>query len=185
MSGPAVHDRDGVAGAIVTLALLTGSAAETRSLAVAIGEAARPGWVILLDGPLGAGKTVFAQGILAGLGWSGRVASPTFTLINEYPARLPVWHADLYRLEGAADFAAIGGDELLSGHCGVTLVEWAEKLGAAAPPEAMRVRFAFLSGDAPDEGRRIEVRLGGCQYQDALHVLRRWGASEDGGRSNA
>lgn len=159
----------------VTVSIASRSAGETRALAFAIGEVAAPGWVILLEGPLGAGKTVFAQGVLTGLGYRGRVASPTFTLINEYEARLTVWHADIYRLSGAEEFAAIGGDELLGGQNGVTLVEWASKLGDQTPLEAIRVHLDFVAGEAPDERRSILVSVNGSRYRDVVPVLREFG----------
>ncbi|MDP2871534.1 MAG: tRNA (adenosine(37)-N6)-threonylcarbamoyltransferase complex ATPase subunit type 1 TsaE [Bacillota bacterium] len=140
----------------------TRSPGETRDLARAVGRAAGDGLVVLLSGPLGAGKTVFAQGLLEGLGVAGRVASPTFTLVNEYRARLPAWHIDLYRLDGEADFAAIGGDELLLGGLGVVVVEWAERLGDLVPAEHMRVSLALPEyGAAPGEARRLSVEVRG------------------------
>lgn len=164
----------GSAGAPATIAVVTGSAAATRQLAFALGRVAAPGWVVLLDGPLGAGKTVFAQGLIAGLGYGGRVASPTFTLINEYDARLHVWHADLYRLDRATDFASIGGEDILDSPPGLAIVEWATKLGDSARGCAMHVEMSFVSAAAPDDRRRLVFHLGGERYAAALRVIAQW-----------
>jgi tRNA threonylcarbamoyladenosine biosynthesis protein TsaE len=167
------------------LAVVTAAAEETRRLAFQLGSVAEAGWAVLLDGPLGAGKTVFAQGLIAGLGYAGRVASPTFTLINEYEGRLRVSHADLYRLDRAGDFAAIGGDELLEETAGVVVVEWAAKLGSAAPEDAMRVELAFAASAAPDDRRRLTFRVQGARYAAAVAVLERWATVASGGANRA
>jgi tRNA threonylcarbamoyladenosine biosynthesis protein TsaE len=158
----------------VKITIVTGSAAATRQLALALGQIAAPGWVVLLDGPLGAGKTVFAQGLIAGLGYGGRVASPTFTLINEYDARLHVWHADLYRLDQATDFAAIGGEDILHSPPGLAIVEWATKLGDSDLGCAMHVEMSFVGAAAPDDRRRLVFCFGGQRYAAARHLLEQW-----------
>jgi len=89
--------------------------------------------VVLLRGELGSGKTVFVRGVCAALGVSQRaVRSPSFTLVNEYAGRVPVYHIDLYRLHGRADLDSIGLEEILAA-AAVILVEWAERL--EEPPE--------------------------------------------------
>ena len=82
---------------------------------------------MLLRGPLGAGKTVLAKGIARGLGVEDEIISPTYTIVADYPGRIPLAHVDLYRVEGAAQIAGLGLDDLLAGP-GVTVVEWGEKL---------------------------------------------------------
>lgn len=154
--------------------LVTRSAAETRLLASSIARLVAPGWVLLLDGPLGAGKTVFAQGLIAGLGYRGRVASPTFTLINEYRLPLTVWHADLYRLGDPAEFAAIGGEELLEEPTGLTLVEWAEKLGPQACPGALCIRISFASADGQDDRRRLSLSASDRRYDPVFDLVAHW-----------
>ena len=151
---------------------------------MALGRVAAPGWVLLLDGPLGAGKTVFAQGLIAGLGYGGRVASPTFTLINEYDARLHVWHADLYRLDEATDFAAIGGEDILESPPGVAIVEWATKLGHLDLGSAMHVELSFVSTAAPDNRRRLVFNLSTERYAAARHLLEQWVVDPVAGRSD-
>ncbi|MBL9152676.1 MAG: tRNA (adenosine(37)-N6)-threonylcarbamoyltransferase complex ATPase subunit type 1 TsaE [Verrucomicrobiales bacterium] len=111
------------------------------------------GDVLALVGPLGAGKTHFSKGIVAGLG--GRpdgVTSPTFTLVHEYAAgcRLPVYHFDFYRLESAGELSAIGWEDYLDEAAGVMLVEWADKFPEMLPPHARWWRFAIA-----DDGSRL------------------------------
>ncbi len=97
---------------------------ETRALGEQLGREALPGQVYCLEGDLGTGKTVLAQGFAAGLGVSGPVASPTFTIMQVYEdGRLPFCHMDVYRLEDEEELEAIGGREMLDGD-GVCLVEW-------------------------------------------------------------
>src|SRR5207302_10261856 len=94
-----------------------------------------PSTVVALIGPLGAGKTHLVRAVAEGLGVAdGRVvSSPTFVLIQEYQARLPVYHFDAYRLRGPGEFADLGAHEYLEGD-GVCLIEWAERVAEALPP---------------------------------------------------
>jgi len=106
--------------------------AETEAHGEAWGRLAQPGWVIALSGDLGAGKTQWVRGFARGLGCPGRVHSPTFTLVNEYPGgRLDLHHLDLYRLETPEQVLSAGVLEFLS-PAGVAVFEWAERLPAAA-----------------------------------------------------
>ena len=114
--------------------LETFSEEETRALGKRLGKTAVPGEVICLDGDLGVGKTVFAQGFAEGLGIEGPVASPTFTIVQSYGrGRLPFYHMDVYRLEDEDELEAIGGSEMLDGD-GVCLVEWGSRTGGLMPP---------------------------------------------------
>ncbi len=106
-------------------------------------EALGSGAVIGLDGDLGAGKTHFCKGLVAGLGSGDLVTSPTFALVHEYRGgRLPVFHFDWYRLETAAELDQIGWDEYLDEN-GVILVEWAGKFPGFLPPTSLRLRFSI------------------------------------------
>jgi tRNA threonylcarbamoyladenosine biosynthesis protein TsaE len=102
--------------------------AETESLGETWGREAQRGFVIALSGDLGAGKTQLVRGIARGLGFSGRIHSPTFTLVNVYEGgRLPLFHLDLYRLETPEQIHGAGVDEYLQPD-GVAVIEWAERL---------------------------------------------------------
>jgi tRNA threonylcarbamoyladenosine biosynthesis protein TsaE len=104
------------------------SPADTEALGEKFGRAARRGLVIALDGDLGAGKTLFVRGLARGLGATGRVHSPTFTLVNEYGGgRLTLFHLDLYRLETREQILSAGIEEYLTPD-GVSVVEWAERI---------------------------------------------------------
>ncbi len=104
------------------------SPAETEALGEKFGRAASSGWVIALSGDLGAGKTQFVRGLARGLGISGRVHSPTFTLVNEYGGgRLTLFHLDLYRLETAEQILSAGIEEFFNPD-GAAVMEWAERI---------------------------------------------------------
>ena len=120
------------------LDFISHGAAQTQRLGMRLGELLEAGDVILLEGGLGAGKTVLAQGIAQGLGIEDPVTSPTFTLIHQYVGRLTLYHADLYRLAGDSDAAAIGLEEYLYGD-GVTVVEWPDRAAGLLPGEHLAV----------------------------------------------
>jgi tRNA threonylcarbamoyladenosine biosynthesis protein TsaE len=130
--------------------LTTRDAAATRTLAARLARVAEPGDLLCLIGDLGAGKTQFAKGFGDGLGVREMINSPTFVLMAEHEGRLPMFHLDLYRLSDAGD-ALAGGllDDRQSE--GVTLVEWAERLGRALPAARLDVRIEGIG----DEPRRI------------------------------
>jgi tRNA threonylcarbamoyladenosine biosynthesis protein TsaE len=129
-------------------------AGETFELGKQIGEQLSGGEILLLDGPLGAGKTIFVKGIASGLGIDPEeVTSPSFTLVNPYQGRLQFFHIDLYRLdEGAAAANAVDLEELLSDERAVVAIEWAERLGNYPLPT--NVRRIVISGDG-ETARRI------------------------------
>lgn len=110
---------------------------------------------VLLYGNLGAGKTAFSRGLAAGFGLQDvdEVASPTFTLINEYKGRVKVYHIDLYRIEtGRLD--GLGLDEIFESPDSAVIVEWAERLGDFRTPGAVRVFLEYVD----DASRRIDVQ---------------------------
>lgn len=129
------------------------SPAETFALGQQIGAQLRGGEILLLNGPLGAGKTIFVKGLAAGLDVAvEEVTSPSFTLVNPYAGRLPLFHIDLYRLDaGAAAAHAVDLDELLTNEQAVIVVEWAERLGKyPLPPCVWNIK---IEGDG--EGPRV------------------------------
>lgn len=123
----------------------TASPEATQELAEALGRAARAGDVILLQGPLGAGKTCFAQGFARGLGVRTVVKSPTFVLVTQHHGRVPLTHVDLYRIEGAHSLDELGLEE--RGEGTVLLVEWGEKL-ATRLSDGLVVTIDVGEGDA-------------------------------------
>ena len=145
----------------------TRSAAATRSLGRRLGRAAGPGAVIGLVGPLGAGKTELARGIARGLDVEEPVTSPTFILVAEHAGRLPLFHVDCYRLAGAEDALGAGIlDERAEE--GVTVIEWAERLGAALPAG----RLDIVIDGAGDEPRRLALRATDSRHARLLEALR-------------
>jgi tRNA threonylcarbamoyladenosine biosynthesis protein TsaE len=135
------------------------SVEETQALGEGWGRAAVAGWVIGLQGDLGAGKTELAKGLGRGLGVAERVVSPTFTLVNEYPSgRLILAHLDLYRLDGWDELVGAGLEEYLLRPAGVTVVEWFERCaagGAALVRAGVRLRRVRIEEAAAGE-RRID-----------------------------
>jgi tRNA threonylcarbamoyladenosine biosynthesis protein TsaE len=125
---------------------------QTAELGRRLGEALRPGDIVLLEGALGSGKTTLVQALARGLGSTDEVASPTFVLVRHYRGRLPVVHADLYRLDSDAEVADLGLLELSQE--GVLVVEWADRARSLDALDALRLRLA--AGDGDDE-RVVEV----------------------------
>ena len=134
------------------------SVEETFELGARLGAGLQGGEIILLDGPLGAGKTVFTKGLATSLGLDAdEVTSPSFTLVNHYTeARLPFYHLDLYRLNAGASAAhAVDLDELLTDEQAVVVIEWAERMGRyPLPSTAWRVQ---IDGDG-DDPRRVSIK---------------------------
>ena len=130
---------------------------ETFDLGVRIGEALRRGEILLLSGPLGAGKTVLVKGIAHALGVDEEdVTSPSFTLVNPYDGRVRVYHIDLYRLdEGASAAHAVDLDEIMTDENAVVIIEWAERMGRYPLPNQNVWRIS-ITGDG-EEPRRILI----------------------------
>lgn len=122
-------------------------AADTRALGRELAEELSGKTVLSLEGPLGAGKTCFVQGLADGLGIDpSGVSSPTFTLVHEYPGgRIPLVHLDLYRLTSDAELAGLGYDEYLQEE-GICAIEWGDKFPEALPEAAWRIRFSIEPG---------------------------------------
>ena len=129
---------------------------ETFALGLRIGKHLSGGEIILLNGPLGAGKTVLVKGIASALGLDAEdVTSPSFTLVNPHQGRLLIYHIDLYRLdEGASAAHAVDLDEILTDENAVVIIEWAERMGRYPLPA--NVTRISISGDG-DEPRNILV----------------------------
>lgn len=115
------------------------SAAETFAYGKALGEKAAQGEVYSLTGDLGVGKTVFTQGVAAGLGITEPVSSPTFTILHGYEeGRIPLYHFDVYRIEDVEEMEEIGYEDCFYGE-GVCLVEWADRIQEILPEDCIRI----------------------------------------------
>ena len=126
---------------------------ETEELSARIAAALQPGDVITLSGPLGVGKTALARGILAALGHQGDVPSPSFAIVQPYDLlEPPVWHVDLFRIEDPGELDELG---LESAADGVLIVEWPEKAGSGAWPQALGLSLDFDEGGA----RRLTAKV--------------------------
>jgi tRNA threonylcarbamoyladenosine biosynthesis protein TsaE len=149
--------------------IITYEPEQTRVLGLQFGEALKSGMVLSLEGDLGAGKTLFVKGLAEGLSVpeSIYVTSPSYAIIHEYPGRLPLFHADLYRIEDSADLDDLGLFEIMDGDK-VVAIEWAERIRNALPPEGMTIRFEMLN----DEVRKISMAAAGLQAVDVLRTLR-------------
>ena len=156
----------------------TETAEDTRAVGRALAALLRPGDALALTGELGAGKTTFVQGVAAGLGFEGHVASPTFTLVREYQGRVRIHHVDVYRLERVQDVLDLGLDEATA-EGGVLLVEWGDAVEGLLPVEHLVVT---LTTTGPDEARAIVVDGVGAswrlRWEQLEGALEPWGASE-------
>jgi tRNA threonylcarbamoyladenosine biosynthesis protein TsaE len=137
-------------GFLLTTSFNCDTPEQTFQLGELIGRQARPNEVWCLSGPLGAGKTLFVQGLAKGLGFEGPVTSPTFTLQHIYEGRLNLYHFDWYRLEKPKEVDDIGWADWTE-RGGVTVVEWGDKFPELFPPNALKMVFEYRS----EESRRM------------------------------
>ena len=114
---------------------------ETESIGQSLGQRLKPGTVLAYLGDLGMGKTAFTRGLAKGLGCRGRVTSPTFTIVNEYDGKIPLFHFDMYRLTDSEDLFDIGWEDYLE-RGGVCAVEWSERISDALPEDTLYVTIA-------------------------------------------
>lgn len=123
--------------------------AATEAVGASLADVLAPGDVITLDGPLGAGKTSIARGLLAALGLEGEAPSPSFAIVQPYAppeVRLPVLHVDLYRIDDPHELEELGLDE--ARYDSALVIEWPERAGAHRWPDALRLRLEILSDGA-------------------------------------
>jgi tRNA threonylcarbamoyladenosine biosynthesis protein TsaE len=163
MTPPLPEPAGASAGAVVTVPDLAATDAFGRRL----GARLFPGAVVALVGPLGAGKTHLARAIAEGLNVrnSAAVTSPTFVLIQEYSARLPIYHFDAYRLRDEREFLDLGADEYLRGD-GVCLVEWADRVSGALPEERLEIRIVPIGPTA----RRFSLTAHGDRHARLMEI---------------
>ncbi len=150
------------------LVFKTATPDQTFGLGNTLARFVKPGFVVCLQGDLGAGKTLFTQGLAAGMGVSDPVTSPTFTLLNIYQAEVPVYHFDLYRLEQPEELADIGFTEYLNGD-GVAVVEWPDKFSGELPEAYLWIEIK--PGDSAAE-RLIVFQAKGEKYLEVCEEMK-------------
>ena len=142
--------------------------AATAAFGRRLGASLFPGAVVALVGGLGAGKTHLTRAVVEGLSGDGRaVSSPTFGLIHEYQARLPVYHFDAYRLRSAAEFRDLGVHEYFEG-AGICLIEWADRVSDCLPDEYLRIAFEITG----ETSRRLMIDAVGEKYVEMMESCR-------------
>ena len=148
--------------------ITTTSPEETHSLGSHIGRALTPGTVIFLSGDLGCGKTAFVQGLARGLDVPETyyVTSPTFSIVNEYPGRVTLFHLDIYRLMDLSDLDDIGFDDIVSGE-GVVAIEWAEKF----PLDFLVPDIAIHIENSGGSKREFSIIIYGQSNPDLLKIF--------------
>ena len=144
--------------------IVSHSSEQTTAFGRELAKQFRPPCLVLLEGELGSGKTTLAKGVVAGLGAAQEeeVSSPTFTLIHEYGDRVRVYHVDLYRVEGSADLATMGLEELINQNA-VVLVEWGEKFASIFPTPDFHIKLEHLEHN----DRRITVQAATAARMDS------------------
>lgn len=130
---------------------------ETEQFGEEVAKSLRGGDVLAFTGSLGMGKTAFTRGLARGLGCRGRVTSPTFTIVNEYDGKTPLFHFDMYRLGSSDELFDIGWDDYLA-RDGVCAVEWSERVSDALPDDTIYVDIA--RGEEDENMRTITVTGG-------------------------
>lgn len=151
--------------------VVTRSVVDTNALAGRLAAVLRPGDVVLLDGPLGAGKTTMVRAIAAELGVQVPVTSPTYTLVHEYAGSggVTVVHLDLYRLETLAEVEDLGIGDLI-GTEAIVLVEWGSAAGPVFGPDRLEVDMAYGPPDVESE-RQVRLRPVGPRWRGRLGPL--------------
>jgi tRNA threonylcarbamoyladenosine biosynthesis protein TsaE len=154
-----------------TFRLASPSADDTQALGERLGRALQAGDVVALIGPLGSGKTTFAQGLARGLEvpTERHVASPTFALVNEHPGRVPFVHADFYRIAHARELGELGLEDAFDR--AACALEWADRFAGALPGDALRITFSVDAGG----GRQLVVEAGGPRSSALLAALAQGG----------
>jgi tRNA threonylcarbamoyladenosine biosynthesis protein TsaE len=149
--------------------VITSSPEQTWEIGRLLGIQLEAGDTVCLYGDLGAGKTNFAYGIARGLDVQEQyITSPTFTFVNEYQGRLPLYHLDLYRLKGPEELESIGFDDYIESD-GVTVIEWADRAEDELPEESLSVYFSFVG----ETSREIGFRGEGERYEKLAAELKK------------
>ncbi|MCC5466132.1 tRNA (adenosine(37)-N6)-threonylcarbamoyltransferase complex ATPase subunit type 1 TsaE [Pelosinus baikalensis] len=151
----------------------TTSPEETSAFGKRLAKVLSAGKVVCLVGDLGAGKTLLVQGLAEGLGIAESVHSPTFTILNVYEGRFPVYHFDLYRLENAGELFDIGFYEYTEAD-GLSIIEWADKFPEELPAEYLwiEIRSNYENNEGSVEERVLQVRALGATYEQLCEELK-------------
>jgi tRNA threonylcarbamoyladenosine biosynthesis protein TsaE len=150
------------------MVLQTKSTSETVRIGKRIGSLLRPGDVVALVGELGTGKTQFIKGLAEGLGLGKPtyISSPSFTLINEYPGRVPFYHIDLFRLTSEKEAEELGLEEYFQGE-GITAIEWADRIPSLLPDENLWIHIYYTGKNT----RSLEIIGKGDRYEKLIEEL--------------
>ncbi len=159
--------------------VITSSPEQTWEIGRLLGTQLGSGDTVCLYGDLGAGKTNFAYGIALGLDVQEQyITSPTFTFVNEYQGRVPLYHLDLYRLKGPDELENIGFDEYIESD-GVTVIEWAERAADELPAESLSVYLTAVD----EKSREIGFLAEGARYEKLVEelrkILKKWSRSDE------
>ena len=141
------------------MTFITKSPEETIELGIKIGNKLKKGDVIAMQGTLAAGKTTITKGIAQALGISDTITSPTFCLISEYYGKMPLYHMDVYRLDGTEDFVNLGTDDMIYGD-GVSIIEWSDKILSELPKRTIILKIT------PNEDGSRTINLENWQNGD-------------------
>jgi tRNA threonylcarbamoyladenosine biosynthesis protein TsaE len=153
------------------LSIVSRSAEETRILGAALAPLLVPGDVISLSGDLGAGKTVFVQGLATALGVEKQVTSPTFTIVHEYKGRYPILHVDVYRLNSFQEVLDLGFEELLDPSA-VMVVEWGEAVAPLLPRRYLRIDIMRDPMTERENDRRLTFMPYGFDWRRKLESMK-------------
>ena len=149
--------------------LISPTPQETERIGSLLGTMLIPGDVIALAGELGSGKTTLVRGLAQGMGFPpDEVASPSFTLVNEYNGPLPLFHIDLYRLGDERELREIGYEEYIS-EAGVAVIEWADRVRNAIPHESLWITLRYQDA----ERREIEMQPQGDRYEKMIEEFKK------------
>jgi tRNA threonylcarbamoyladenosine biosynthesis protein TsaE len=148
--------------------IISGSTQKTLDIGKMVSRKLEKGDIVCLFGDLGSGKTVLTKGIGLGLGVDkDKVTSPTFVILRQHEGKLPIYHFDLYRLNSPGDILDLGYEEYLFGE-GISVIEWADKLGRLLPGEFLKIKLQVIG----ENQRKIMISGKGLRYKKLLEDIR-------------
>jgi len=151
-----------------TMEIISDSAGKTLDIGKRLAGNFKKGDIVCLFGDLGSGKTVLTKGISSGLGVDkNKVASPTFVILRQYEGKLMIYHFDLYRLNRPEDILDLGYEEYFFGE-GISVIEWADKLGCLQPREFLKIQLLVAGKDK----RKLKISAEGRRYKKLLEDIR-------------